>query len=218
MEVNDVQIRKVVSDFMKKDFLEGKAKASINLSMSGDSAELIKRSLDGKGELRLKDGGILGIDLAGMVNNVKTAFGMAEAGEVRERTDFTEFIIPFEINDGIVDTQNTSLVSPALRVSAKGSADLVKEILDFRVEPTFVKTLRGQGDTEERGGVTVPVLVTGTFTKPKFSPDLSGMVKKAVKKGLEQLIKGKSETEGEEGKKQSTEDVVKGLLKGVFGK
>jgi AsmA protein len=153
-----------------------------------------------------------------MVNNVKTAFGMAEAGEGRERTDFTEFIIPFEINDGIVDTQNTSLVSPALRVSAKGSADLVKEILDFRVEPTFVKTLKGQGDTEERGGVTVPVLVTGTFTNPKFGPDLKGMVKKTIGKGLEQLIKGKTETGGEEGKSQSTKDAVKGLLKGVFGK
>lgn len=218
MEVKDVQARKIISDFMKKDFLEGKTKASINLSMSGDSAELIKKSLEGKGEVRLKDGAIVGIDLAGMVNNVKTAFGMAEASEGKERTDFTEFIIPFEINDGVVNTQDTSLVSPALRVSAKGNADLVKETLDFRVEPTFVKTLKGQGDTQERGGVTVPVLVTGSFTKPKFSPDLKGMVKKTIEKGLEQLIKGKSETEGEEEKKQSTEDAVKGLLKGVFGK
>ncbi|HJX34321.1 MAG TPA: AsmA-like C-terminal region-containing protein, partial [Desulfatiglandales bacterium] len=218
MEVNDVQARKIISDFMKKDFLEGKTKASINLSMSGDSPELIKKSLDGRGEVRLKEGAIVGIDLAGMVNNIKTAFGMAEAGEGRERTDFTEFIIPFEINDGVVNTQNTSLVSPALRVSAKGNADLVKETLDFRIESTFVKTLKGQGDTEERSGVTVPVLVTGSFKKPKFSPDLSGMVKKAIEKGLEQLIKGKSETEGEEEKKQSTEDAVKGLLKGVFGK
>ena len=218
MEVTDLQVRKVISDFMKKDFLEGKAKASINLSMSGDSAELIKRSLDGKGELRLKDGAIVGIDLAGMVNNVKTAFGMAEAGKGVERTDFSEFIIPFEINDGVVNTQNASLVSPALRVSAKGNADLVKEILDFRVEPTFVKILRGQGDIEERSGITVPVLVTGSFTKPKFSPDLSSMVKKAIKKGLDQLIKSREEKEGEEGKKQSTEDAVKNLLKDIFGK
>jgi AsmA protein len=218
VNVKDVQARKIISDFMNKDFLEGKTTASINLSMSGDSAELIKKSLDGRGEARLKDGAIVGIDLAGMVNNIKTAFGMAEAGEGRERTDFTEFIIPFEINDGVVNTQNTSLVSPALRVSAKGNADLVKETLDFRVEPTFVKTLKGQGDTQERGGVTVPVLVTGSFTKPEFSPDLKGMVKKTIEKGLEQLIKGKTETDGEEEKSQSTEDAVKDLLKGVFGK
>jgi AsmA protein len=218
IEVNDVQVRKIMSDFMKKDFLEGKTKASINLSMSGDNAGLIKKTLDGRGEARLKDGAIVGIDLSGMVNNVKTAFGMAEAGEGRKRTDFTEFVIPFEINDGIVNTQNTSLVSPALRVSAKGNADLVMETLDLRVEPTFVKTLKGQGDTQERSGITVPVLVTGSFTKPKFSPDLSGIVQKGIEKGIKQLIKGKAETEGDEGKRQSTEDAVKDLLKGIFGK
>ncbi|HJX34213.1 MAG TPA: AsmA family protein [Desulfatiglandales bacterium] len=218
VEAKDIQAGKIISDFMKKDFLEGKITASVSLSMSGDSAELIKKSLDGKGEVRLKDGAIVGIDLAGMVNNVKMAFGMAEAGEGRERTDFTEFFIPFEISDGVVNTQNTSLVSPGLRVSAKGNADLVKETLDFRVEPTFVKTIKGQGDSDERSGVTVPVLVTGSFTKPKFSPDLSGVVQKTIEKGLKRLIKGKAEKEGEEGKTQPAEDAVKGLLKGIFGK
>lgn len=215
VDIIGIQARKIISDFMKKDFLEGKVTGSVNMSMSGDSAELIKKSLDGNGGLVLKDGAIVGIDLAGMVNNAKMAFGMAGTGEGGERTDFTEFIIPFEINDGVVNTQNTSLVSPALRVSAKGNADLVNETLDFRVEPTFVKTLKGQGDTQERRGITVPVLVTGSFTKPKFSPDLSGMVQKTIEKGLERLIKGKAESEGEEGEKH---DTVKDLLKGILGK
>ena len=216
MEVKGVQVRKLISDFMKKDILEGKTNASINISMSGDNAALIKKSLDGNGEVQLRDGAIVGIDLSGMINNLKTAFGMAQSGEKKDRTDFSEFIIPFEINDGVVMTQKTSLVSPVLRVSANGNADLTKETLDFRVEPTFVATLKGQGDTQERSGVTVPVLVTGTFTEPKFSPDLSGMLKKGIEKGIEKLIKGG--TGGEDEKTQSTGDTVKGLLKGILGK
>ena len=216
MEVKGVQVRKLISDFMKKDILEGKTNASINISMSGDNAALIKKSLDGNGEVQLRDGAIVGIDLSGMINNLKTAFGMAQSGEKKDRTDFSEFIIPFEINDGVVMTQKTSLVSPVLRVSANGNADLTKETLDFRVGPTFVATLKGQGDTQERSGVTVPVLVTGTFTEPKFSPDLSGMLKKGIEKGIEKLIKGG--TGGEDEKTQSTGDTVKGLLKGILGK
>ena len=82
------------------------------------------------------------------------------------------------------------------RVVVGGKADLVNEILDFRVEPKFVATIKGQGDTEDRSGIMVPVLVTGSFSSPKFRPDLEGMVKDQLKNGipdaseLEKVIKG----------------------------
>jgi AsmA protein len=216
MEVKGVQVRGIISDFMKKDFLEGQTTASVNLSMSGDKAAQIKRTLAGKGELVFKNGAIVGIDLSGMVNNIKSAFGMAQSGEDTSRTDFSALILPFEVEKGVVNTQNASLVSPGLRVLAKGKADLSKETIDFRIEPTFVATLKGQGDIEERGGVTVPVLVNGSFTKPRFSPDVDGILKKSVEKGVKELIKRGT---GEKGQKtESTEDTVKGLLKGILGR
>jgi|GEM_PF-141832 len=214
IDARGVQVRKLVSDLMKKDIIEGAATGNISLSMSGDTAVLIKKTLNGKGEVSLKDGAIVGIDLPGMINNLKTAFGTAQSAETAERTDFSAFIIPFDIKDGVVTTQNTSLFSPVLRVKAKGNADLSKETLDLRVEPTFVKTLKGQGDTKERSGYTVPVLVKGTFTEPKFSPDLSGAAEKAIEKGIEKLINKKS---GDGEKTDSTKDAVKGLLKGLLG-
>jgi len=216
MEVKGVQVRGIISDFMKKDFLEGQTTASVNLSMSGDKAAQIKQTLTGTGELVFRNGAIVGIDLSGMVNNIKSAFGMAQFGEDTSRTDFSELILPFEIEKGVVNTQNASLVSPGLRVLAKGKADFSKETIDFRIEPTFVATLKGQGDAEGRSGVTVPVLVSGSFTKPRFSPDLDGMLKKSVEKGVEELIKRGTGEKGEETK--STEDTVKGLLKGILGR
>jgi AsmA protein len=216
MEVNGVQVRGIISDFMKKDFLEGQTTASVYLFMSGDKAAQIKRTLAGEGKLVFKNGAIVGIDLSGMVNNIKSAFGMAQSGEDTSRTDFSELILPFEIERGVVNTRNASLVSPGLRVLAKGKADLSKETIDFRIEPTFVATLKGQGDTGERGGVTVPVKVSGSFTKPRFRPDVDGIVKKSVEKGVEELIKRATGEKGQE--TESTEDTVKGLLKGILGR
>jgi AsmA protein len=215
IEARGIKVRKLVSDLMGKDILDGNAAASINLSMSGDNAALIKKTLDGKGEIQIKDGAVIGIDLSGMINNIKSAFGKAQSGEDKGRTDFSEFIIPFEINDGVVNTQDTSLVSPVLRVKAKGNADLVKESLDFRIEPTFFTSVKGQGDTGERSGYTVPVLVKGTFTDPSYSPDLSGLLQKSLEKGIEKLLDDKT---GGDGKSESTKDAVKGLLKGLLGK
>jgi AsmA protein len=209
---------------MEKDFLVGTLQSAVAISMVGDDAERIKQTLNGKGEFRFTDGAIVGIDLAGMVRNVKATFGLAEKGAERPRTDFSELNAPFTIAKGVVKTPNTTLLSPLLRVGASGKANLVKEDLDFRVEPKFVATLKGQGDTTERAGLMVPVLVTGTFSAPKFRPDLKGMLDKGLKEGiptpdeLKKLIPLPGQDK-EKGESTTLEEKAKGLLKSLpFGK
>jgi AsmA protein len=106
-------------------------------------------------------------------------------------------------------------------VLAAGKADLVKETLDFRVEPKFVATLKGQQDKTERGGVTVPVLVTGSFSSPKFRPDLEGMLQQKLEEGLPESSDLKKMLPGQDTRKgmpQPTEEKTKELLKGLpFG-
>jgi AsmA protein len=119
----------------------------------------------------------------------------------------------------VVSTTNTRLNSPFLRVVSKGKADLNKEILDFRVEPKIVATLKGQGDAKERSGIMVPVLVTGSFASPSFRPDLKGVLQQQLDKGIPTQLPDiqKSLTGGTDPKDASkgAEDQVKGLLKGL---
>ena len=91
--------------------------------------------------------------------------------------------ISISITNGVSNTPNTTMMSPVLRVVAAGKADLVKETLDFTVDPKFVGTLKGQGDTKERSGVVVPVMVAGTFSSPRFRPDLEKLFKQDFTKG-----------------------------------
>ena len=212
LDVKDVQAGPLLKDVLEKDILEGKANAELSLSMSGDEAAMIKKTLNGNGKILFNDGAIIGIDLAGMVRNVKSAFGLGQSPAQRPRTDFAELSAPFSIKQGNVHTPQTSLKSPLIRVIAAGDANLVNETLDFRVEPKVVGTIKGQGDTEQRSGIMVPVLVTGTFSDPKFAPDLAGMAKKQ----LEETILGSGE-EGQKMDKESLEESAKGLLKGILG-
>jgi AsmA protein len=152
--------------------------------MTGDDPAEIKRTLNGKGNLLFTDGAIVGYDLAGMLRNTAAAFGLAEKPTEKPRTDFSELRVPFTITNGLVNTPGTSLAGPLVRLSASGKANLVNESLDFRVEPKFVATLKGQGDAKDRSGLMVPVLVTGTFASPKFRPDLKGMIQQTFKEGL----------------------------------
>jgi AsmA protein len=216
LKAEGIKVGPLLKDLLDKDFLEGDLKAEMAVRTAGDDAQSIKKTLNGKGDLVFEDGAIIGFDLAGMVQNAKAAFGLAEKRGERPRTDFSELHSPFTLTDGVVETPETSLISPLLRVVAAGNADLVKETLDFRVEPKFVATLAGQGDMKERAGVTVPVLVTGSFSSPKFRPDLEGMLKQELEKGipdpseLKKILK--KEGEGED-KPKEVKEKLKGLLK-----
>jgi AsmA protein len=202
---------------MDKDFLEGTFKANLALQMSGDDADKIKKSLNGGGEILFNDGAIKGIDLAGMVRNAKAAFGLAEVGGEKPRTDFSELRVPFTAARGVVSTEETTLTSPLIRLTAKGDANLPKETLDFRIDPKFVTTLKGQGDEAERSGITVPILVSGTFSSPKFAPDLKSL----LKQGLEGKLPKPSDIKETlqktlEGETKSLEEGAKDLMKGLF--
>jgi AsmA protein len=212
LNVEKIQIRPLLKDVLEKDILEGVTNAQLKLAMSGDDAAMIKKTLNGNGQVRFNDGAIIGIDLAGMVRNVESAFALGQNPAQRPRTDFAELTAPFNIKQGLVHTPQTILKSPLIRVIAAGDANLVKETLDFRVEPKVVGTIKGQGDTEQRSGLMVPVLVSGTFSKPRFAPDLAGMAKKQ----LEETILGSGQ-EGQKLDKKNLEETAKGVLKGILG-
>jgi AsmA protein len=217
LKLDNVQAGPLLRDVLKKDFLEGMLKAQIDLIMKGDDAVAIKRTLDGNGDLLFKDGSIKGVDLNGMVHNAKAAFGLAEKGAKAPRTDFSELHVPFSVRNGLVSTANTALISPLIRLKASGNADLLKELLDFRLEPKLVGTLKGQGDTKDRSGLMVPVLVAGSFSSPKFRPDLEGMLKQEIGKSLPGIQDKVLGTDSKKEESRSVEEQIKGILKG-FGK
>jgi len=215
MRLKNIQVGPLLQDVMEKDFLVGATNADINLAMAGDDPEKIKKTLNGKGDLQFNDGAIVGIDLSAMARNVGAAFGLAKKGEERPRTDFTELLVPFTIKNGVANTPQSSIKSPFIRITAVGTADLVKETLDFRVDPQAVATIKGQGDEAKRSGIMVPVLVSGTFSKPKFRPDLSAATQRKIEKEIFESKEVQKVLEKEELK--PLEKKAKGMLKGILG-
>ncbi|MGD9190450.1 MAG: AsmA family protein, partial [Desulfobacterales bacterium] len=213
--VTGVQIGPLLQDVLDADVMEGTTTADINLNMVGDDPERIKQTLNGSGDLKFTDGALKGFDLAAMVRNVGTAFGLSKQGAERPKTDFTELLVPFTIKNGEVNTPQSSLKSPFIRVNAKGTTDLVQETLDFRVEPKAVASIKGQGDELQRSGLLVPVLVTGTYASPQFRPDLSAATKQQIEKKVFESKEAKKILEKEELK--PLEKPMKDALKGILG-
>lgn len=211
LQIEKLKVGPLLQDSVKKDVLEGTLKAVVGINFVGDEAEDIKKSLNGKGQLAFIDGAIVGVDLAEMVRNIQSGFSSDKPKE-KPRTDFAELNVPFVLTDGVFETQNTRLVSPLLRLAVAGTADLVTEKLNFKVKPKVVGTIKGQGDSEKRAGITVPLLVEGTFSKPEYSADISEVV---TEKDVIDAIK---DPESAKKKGKELEKTGKQLLKGLgFG-
>jgi AsmA protein len=215
LAINGVQAGPLIMDLMAKELIEGAMAADISLNFSGDAPDQIRQTLGGKGNLQFNDGAIVGIDLASMVRNVQTAFGLSRKPSEKPRTDFSELQLPFTITNGLFKTDAARLVSPLMRVLVVGSANLAKETLDFRVEPKFVATIQGQGDTVQRSGVMVPVMVSGSFASPQFMPDINAILGQQLGRPLPDKEALKKMVPTEEEAKKKVQEGVKGLLKGL---
>jgi AsmA protein len=213
-----IQSGPLIKDMLDKEMIEGAMTAAVGLKFKGDQPGQIRQTLNGQGSLKFNDGAIVGIDLAGMVRNVQTAFGVGAKPAQKPRTDFAELVLPFTITQGLFKTDNTKMTSPLLRVQAAGTADLPSEAIDMRIVPKFVATIKGQGDTEKRSGLAVPVLVSGNFSKPKFTPDLKALLNQKIGQPLPDKEALKKLVPTEESVKKKVEDKAKELLKGLpFG-
>jgi AsmA protein len=213
--LHETQVGPFVLDFLQKELIDGTLNADIDMQLKGDQSEQILRTLNGKGNLHFNDGAIVGIDLANIVRNVQAKLTLADKPSEKPRTDFSELLVPFSITEGLFKTDGIALNSPLLRLLITGTADLAKETIDMKVVPKLVATLVGQGDTKERSGVMVPVNITGSFTEPKFKPDLKSLIGQEFpdKQDIDKRIPPKEKI------KEDLEKQAQELIKGLpFGK
>jgi len=205
LAVDKLQVAPLLRDALEKDFLEGTLQAQINMTMRGDGAASIKQSLNGTGDLNVTDGAIIGVDLNAIISDPKSALSSSQ--ETEARTPISELTAPFTMKNGLFRTTGTSIKSDRFNLLATGTADLVAEKLDFQLDSTLVKTkVRKDGTTKVRKRKAIPVNVTGTFDKPKFSADMQGL-------GEDQLFKALEDDDPTSTKSQVS-DLLKGFLSG----
>jgi AsmA protein len=86
---------------------------------------------------------------------------------------------------------------------------------DFIVDPKAVGTIKGQGDEKARAGILVPIIVSGTFSAPKFRPDIKRIIRQQVDKGVldsepaKKIFEKKEMKKFEEPAKQLLKDLIK---------
>jgi len=209
--VRGVQIEPVLRHFADSDRLSGTTEATVDVTARGASQAEIVRSLGGTATAVLRDGALRGVNIAAMLRNIGSAFTNSSAAEART-TDFAELGGAFVIADGVATTETLRMLAPLFRIEGSGETSIPRRSLDFRVEPKAVATIEGQGGQFEETGVRVPILVTGTWSEPRFAPDLEGLIRGTLEDpaALGEQLRNLGEGGG-------AEDVLRGVLEGGVG-
>jgi len=214
--LSGINVGPLLKDAANFDSLEGKGNVSLDVTGQGGTLSAIKKALSGSAAIKLADGAIKGINIAGSIRDAKAKLGVLKGEKVQaasqtEKTDFSELAATFNIKNGVAHNSDLSGKSPLLRLGGEGDIDIGNEKLDYLVKATVVGTTAGQGGRElsDLGGVTVPVRLTGSFDAPQYKIDFSGIAAGAAKAVAEKKT---------EEIKARVQDQVKDRLKGLFGR
>ena len=67
------------------------------------------------------------------------------------------------------------MTSPLLKVTGRGTVDMVTSSLDFLTQPEIVAGPEGKGGANNLAGLSIPVRIEGPFAHPTFKPEIKGM-------------------------------------------
>lgn len=216
-KMSGINIAPLLKDMADFDTLVGSGNVTLDLIARGNTINALKKSLGGNMALQLQDGAIKGINLAKKIRDAKNMFGrgattQTEAVNKEEKTDFSEMKASFKINKGVAHNDDLSLKSPLLRLSGAGDIDIGNDSINYLARATIAKTLQGQGGSDDVGGITVPVRLSGPFTNLKYKIDFGAMVSEVAKQKIEakkEEIKAEIKTEAKEQLKNKLKSLFK---------
>jgi AsmA protein len=179
--IDGVQAQPLLKDAMDMDRLTGAAVADGSVSGSGASQRDLISALNGKGSLKLRNGKIRGLDIGSMVKNIGSAFSSSD----NQQTEFAEASATYTITNGVVRNDDLAMNAPLFQVTGKGTVDLPKRTVDYRVVPKV--------------GVGVPIIVSGPWDNISYRPDLASAIPDAQQsiRGLRDMFRGGGSPQGQ---------------------
>ncbi|MFQ5518677.1 MAG: AsmA family protein [Mariprofundus sp.] len=169
VHITGVQAGPLLKALANMDMLTGMMAMDTSFRATGLTPDAVK-TLNGRGNVLFKNGKIKGFDIAGAIRKF-TNPAASQAGP--KETDFAQLSGSFNIRNGMVDNRDLFMSSPLLRVTGHGKVNLVSKTMDYHVKPRVVGSLKGQGDSVLRKGLSVPLHITGPFESPKIRPEIN---------------------------------------------
>lgn len=223
-----MEIGPIAKKLLNKDFIEGKASYTGNLTVQGNTINEWMKSVTGTSDLRFDDGLLHGVNAMQEAVNAlgKYQVLLALAGKDADTliskskdTEIASFAANNTLEGGVLHSKGLNADLKKGKVNGSGSFNLVTQELDYRFSLNMDKSVVG----EKNAGYALPVVCKGNLAGNMATLcklDAKGMgdiaLKAATAKGLEKLgLKGEAATPEEAVKQKAKEEVGKKLNEGL---
>ena len=174
----------------------GTISGSFVLTGSGADLAAIQQSLDGNLSFELLDGAFEGTDVWYELRRARALFKKEPAPEpvLPARTSFSNVRATGPVTDGVFRNDDLLAELPFMRLTGKGSVDLPKAEIDYRLKATVLeKPEFASGATAEElkefTEAEIPLRISGALANPSVKPDIEGMLEDRVKEEVEDKLK-----------------------------
>jgi AsmA protein len=183
------------------DKLSGTGIFAVSATSTGASIDEIMKGLNGDVSTKLNDGAIKGLNVAQLVRSKDSLLKALSSGQLQSldfssaispeaSTDFSSFDTVLSVKNGVANVDLMKLLSPVLGIDGSGHINLGGQTLDLRLATSIDKTGQGAGSVVQLNGIPVPIRLSGSWTKPKVTPDLSGVTSQLKQDLTGQLLEG----------------------------
>jgi uncharacterized protein involved in outer membrane biogenesis len=174
-----------------KQTLYGLLAANADVQFAARPGEEVARSLNGSVNLKLQQGKLAGLNLLNEVASAAKFLGFRKSGEVA--TNIVDLTGDLNITGGTVRTDNVKMTLEDGSALATGLMNLADQTLNMQLLVTLHKGLTAQVGGSNIGGLMstafgndkgellVPVVVSGTFAKPRVTPDAGRIAQMKLK-------------------------------------
>ena len=196
--VHDTDVGALVKAAYDSTRLSGLGDANVAVTGEGNTDEALIRSLNGKIDAIVKQGALNGVDIGYELQRAGMLL-QRQAPPQRtapERTLFNTLQASCTLEHGMLRNDDLRIETDFLKVHGSGTLDLATEAIDYRIAASTAASARDAGNGPGAlQGVEVPLLVTGTVSRPIVRPDLEALAKgrlgKEVKERAGDLLKKK---------------------------
>ncbi|MBF0429343.1 MAG: AsmA family protein [Magnetococcales bacterium] len=187
-DFQEIKLESMLKELAQDESMAGLANLSMNLTSTGKRVAALKQGLNGQISFVIKNGAYLKMDIAHTIRQAYGAYAAAkgrtmEVGANTGRTPFTTMEGSAEIKNGIMESKTFQALSPALKLTGAGRADLPNNQLDFTTQVNLLTSLEDVNSKtiNDLKGLTIPVKIYGNLQKPQTTVDLAGLLEQALK-------------------------------------
>ena len=194
-KLQQVDANKLLSSVSSlKQTLYGLLAANADTKFTATSSDQIARSLNGTVSLNLKDGKIANMDLLYELASIGKFLTFGRGAQ--PFTSIAQLTGNFDVRNGLARTDDLKATINGGTLAAAGTVNLADQSLNMRVTAVLSKVMSEQvGGTQvggfmstalanSRGELVIPVIVSGSFSQPRFAPD----VQKLAEMKLQNLL------------------------------